>query len=74
MYEQLRIPLRELYGAVKGERSGRYFTDLYQDSFAKITAASGAAFETADEWISGDARAGRENEKWLNVILRKTCS
>ena len=27
-----------------------------------------------DYWITGDVRPGREEEKWLNLILRKTNS
>ena len=23
------------------------------------------------QWITGDVRAGREDERWLNLILRK---
>lgn len=25
-------------------------------------------------WITGDVRPGREEEKWLNLVLRKTIS
>ena len=26
-----------------------------------------------EQWITGDVRPGREEEKWLNLLLRKTC-
>lgn len=27
--------------------------------------------ETEEQWITSDVRAGRDSEKWLNVIIRK---
>ena len=58
------------YGNFEGERNGRYFTDLTESSFAElINEVTG--FEIVEEWITSDVRPGREEEKWLNVILRK---
>lgn len=58
------------YGNFEGERNGRYFTDLTEVSFAElINEVTG--FEIVEEWITSDVRPGREEEKWLNVILRK---
>lgn len=58
------------YGNFEGERNGRYFTDLTEESFAElINEVSG--FEIIEEWITSDVRPGREEEKWLNVILKK---
>lgn len=58
------------YGNFEGERNGRYFTDLTEASFAElINEVSG--FEIIEEWITSDVRPGREEEKWLNVILKK---
>lgn len=58
------------YGNFEGERNGRYFTDLTEASFAElINEVTG--FEIVEEWITSDVRPGREEEKWLNVILRK---
>ena len=28
-------------------------------------------FNIEEQWITSDVRPGREEEKWLNVILRK---
>ena len=28
--------------------------------------------EVKEQWITGDARPGREKEQWLNLILQKT--
>lgn len=58
------------YGTFEGERNGRYFTDLTESSFEElINEVTG--FEIAEEWITSDVRPGREEEKWLNVILKK---
>ena len=58
------------YGNFEGIRNGRYFTDLTEASFAElINEVTG--FEIIEEWITSDVRPGREEEKWLNVILKK---
>lgn len=58
------------YGNFEGERNGRYFTDLTETSFADLINEI-TGFEIVDRWITSDVRPGREEEKWLNVILRK---
>jgi len=59
------------YGDFEGERNGRYFTDFTIDSFKDyIKDVENIAIE--DYWMTGDVRPGREEEKWLNLILRKT--
>ena len=58
------------YGSFEGERNGRYFTDFTEETFAALLNRS-ADFEVIETWVSGDVRHGRENEKWLNVILKK---
>ena len=58
------------YGTFEGERKGRYFTDLTEASFAELINEI-TGFEIVEEWITSDVRPGREEEKWLNVILRK---
>ena len=58
------------YGNFEGIRNGRYFTDLTEASFEDlINEVSG--LEIIEEWITSDVRPGREEEKWLNVILKK---
>ena len=58
------------YGNFESVRNGRYFTDLTEASFEElINEVSG--FEIIEEWITSDVRPGREEEKWLNVILKK---
>lgn len=58
------------YGSFEGQRNGRWFTDLTEDSFASLLAqVDGLTLE--EQWITGDVRLGRQDEKWLNLILRK---
>ena len=58
------------YGTFEGERNGRYFTDMTEASLSDLlTKATG--FNIEEQWITSDVRPGREEEKWLNVILRK---
>lgn len=59
------------YGTFEGERNGRYFTDFTEEMFAAfIKQISGLQIEKM--WITGDVREGRGNERWLNILLRKT--
>ena len=59
------------YGDFEGVRNGRYFTDFTEDSFRKFIAAI-PELTIEDQWITGDVRTGRGDEKWLNLILRKS--
>lgn len=58
------------YGNFEGERNGRFFIDLNEDSLSTLMAEIGG-FEIKEKYISSDVRSGRDNEKWLNVILIK---
>lgn len=58
------------YGDFSGERNGRYFTDMTEDSFAKLI-ANVEILKVEEQWITADVRPQRGNEKWLNLILRK---
>ena len=58
------------YGTKEEVRNGRYFTDLNEESFKKLL----VGFENlviVEMKITSDARKGRENEKWLNVVVKK---
>ena len=58
------------YGEFQGERNGRYFTDMTEESFRELLeGVPGLAIE--EYFSSGDVRAGRESERWLNVMMRK---
>ena len=56
------------YGTYEGERNGRYFTDLTEDSIAELM---DGLFQPLHIWITNDARKDRHDEKWLNVMARK---
>ena len=59
------------YGNFEGERNGRYFTDFTLESFKEYLQDI-KEFEIEEYWITGDVRPGRSEEKWLNLILRKS--
>ena len=64
------------YGTFEGERNGRYFTDMtmerLEDCLKEASEMNGGReLKVIESRITGDVRPGRENEKWLNVILRK---
>lgn len=58
------------YGDFEGERNGRYFTDLTEATAGKLIRMV-PALAIEKRWVSGDVRAGRGEERWLNMILRK---
>ncbi len=59
------------YGDFSGMRNGRFFTDFTEDSFRMfITGVEQLTMEKL--WITDDVRPGRQDEKWLNLILRTT--
>ena len=59
------------YGTFEGDRNGRYFTDLTEESLRQILDQVGG-LDVISIGITGDARPGREDEKWLNVLLRRS--
>ena len=58
------------YGDYEGERNGRYFTDMTEISIKEMLAAF-PELKVEKQWITGDVRDGRGDERWLNMILRK---
>jgi SAM-dependent methyltransferase len=58
------------YGTFEGERNGRYFTDLTEDRLAGIISHH-EELELKEMAISNDVREDRQNEKWINAIIRK---
>ncbi|MCD8018514.1 MAG: class I SAM-dependent methyltransferase [Clostridiales bacterium] len=59
------------YGTFQGKRNGRYFTDMSESTFTKLVQPI-REITTEEMWITSDARPDRCDEKWLNVILRKS--
>ena len=58
------------YGTEEKERNGRYFTDMTEDKIKELLEEVDL-FCIEDMWATSDVRPGREDEKWLNLILRK---
>lgn len=57
------------YGDFSGMRNGRFFTDFTENSFREfISDVKELSIEKL--WVTSDVRPGRQNEKWLNMILR----
>ena len=57
------------YGNFEGERNGRYFYDLKEDTAKALFTKIG--FKVEKMWITGDVREGRGDEKWINILVRK---
>lgn len=58
------------YGEFSGERNGRFFTDMTEVTLSEFL-KDFPEIEMEEQWITGDVRPGRGEEKWLNVIMRK---
>lgn len=61
------------YGQFTGQRNGRFFTDLDEEGLARLLKEVGG-LEVKELWITGDVRPGRGEEKWLNMMLKKSCN
>ena len=56
------------YGDFEGERGGRFFTDMNEESLKTlIESVGGLTIEKM--WLTDDVRVDRV-EKWLNVVCR----
>ncbi len=49
-------------------RDGRHFTDLDEAGLQDLLARA-PGWQLLDSWISDDARPGREQESWFNVLM-----
>lgn len=58
------------YGTFAGERNGRYFTDMTEESLEKLLKET-EVFQLEEAWVTKDVRPEREDEKWLNILLKK---
>lgn len=61
------------YGDFEGERNGRYFTDLTEDSAADLFRCE-PKLRREQCWVTADVREGRNEERWLNLLFRKVDS
>ena len=59
------------YGDFEGERNGRYFRDMTEETAEELL-ESVPELKIKERWVTGDVRAGRGAEKWLNMILRRS--
>jgi len=59
------------YGSGEREHNGRRFTDLDEPGLAGLLAQV-SGLEPVETWTTGDLRPGRESERWLNTLLRRT--
>ncbi|CAM2830519.1 class I SAM-dependent methyltransferase [Vibrio rarus] len=57
-------------GEQEVERNGRFFCDLTARKLHQMVSST-QVLTVASHWETRDVRAGRENEKWLNAILKK---
>jgi len=58
------------FGDFCGERNGRFFSDFTLESLEEMI-KDVPGFEIVETAITADVRQGRENEKWLNIVLRR---
>lgn len=58
------------YSEFEGIRNGRYFTDMTEEKMNKLLEETNR-FEVVEQWITTDVRPGRDEEKWLNIIMRR---
>lgn len=61
------------YGEFEGMRNGRYFTDFTEESFGEFIAGI-PDISVVGFWMTNDVRPGRGDERWLNMILKRTGS
>ncbi|MDO6355149.1 methyltransferase domain-containing protein [Caloramator sp. CAR-1] len=58
------------YGDKEEFRNGRFFNFYDEKSFNELLKRNGY-FELLEMFITTDVREGRQDEKWLNVLVRK---
>ena len=57
------------YGDFEGMRNGRFFNDLTEETAIELFKKTD--FNIIKTWITSDSRKGRENEKWVNILVKK---
>ena len=56
-------------GNFEGERNGRFFNDFTEETARKLF--ENAGFEIIKTWLTHDARIERQDEKWVNILVKK---
>lgn len=59
------------YGNTEIFKNGRHFSNYNEKSFNALLLEQNK-LSVLKYWITNDLRPGRQDEKWLNVLLRKT--
>ncbi len=78
MFQSIYLALRKdgvfytsmKYGDFEGDRNGRYYTDLNEERM-EVILHTVPGFRIIKEWTSSDVRPGRNQEKWLNILLQR---
>lgn len=58
------------YGSFAGWKKGRYFTNMTEKRASELLQQI-EGLKIEEQWITSDARPGRRDERWLNLIVRK---
>ncbi|MFJ8236363.1 class I SAM-dependent methyltransferase [Ureibacillus sp. NPDC094379] len=58
------------YGDFEGEKNGRYFTNLTEETFESLLKPF-QQLDIMEMTVTADVREGRQHEKWLNVVVKK---
>ena len=58
------------YGDYEGEKNGRYFTNLTEETFESLLDPF-QQLKIIEMSVTSDVREGRQHEKWLNVVVKK---
>ena len=59
------------YGANTSILEGRYYNNFDESSFGAVI-GNIEKLDIVNQWTTDDLRPDRENEKWLNVLLKKS--
>lgn len=60
------------YGTFCGERNGRFFTDMNEDTFLNMS-QNFSELSVERLYITKDSRLNKQENKWLNILLTKDC-
>ncbi len=58
------------YGDFEGERKGRYFTNMTEERLKQLLDTF-EGLKIVEIVLTSDVRPGRENEYWLNTVIKK---